>query len=144
MPSTNASTVAPTYAATVALAAVLLLAGCLGGLGPDTPTTTTDDDRQLAHEVRIENHLNESRTVTVTISQAGEVVDEGTYEVEPGFDVVAYGWEERTLDGNDTFVVRMQPEGGDAEQVVFTVDDCHGDVFGYFDEEGFGLTYSVC
>lgn len=141
MPSTNAPA--------VALAAALLLAGCLGGFGgtgPTTPSTAAPagDGPQFAHEVRVENDRDSARNVTVTIVRAGELVHEGRHAVEPGAEVVAYGWEDETLAGNRTVLVRMRPDRGEPEEVTFAVDDCHGNVVGYFDEDGFGLTYSVC
>lgn len=140
----SVGTMLSTRATAAALAASLLLAGCLGGLGDPPATTTTEDDRQFAHVVRIENDLDAARNVTVTVSQAGAVVHEGRHTVDPGSEVVAYGWEDETVEGNRTFVVRMRPEGGEPRQVVFTVDDCHGNVVGYFGDDGFGATYSVC
>lgn len=137
----------PPPRAALAAVALVLLAGCAGALDdrpaaadPGDPGTVPSDP---AHEVRVENHLSSARNVTVAVSQAGEVVHAGTYRVPPNGSIVAYGWEP-TPPGNATFVVRMEPADGPARRETVEVTDCLGNVVGYFGDEGFGLTYSVC
>ena len=118
----------------------------------DTPTTEpTDRDGEHAAEqpdpdvaVRVENDGGETRSVSLTVTrESGEVVHEATYEAPPGSDREVYNLRAADPDGIESFEIAA--ERGDAsESVTVQTSECYGHVIVSVDDEGLGVTYSVC
>ena len=118
----------------------------------DTPTTDpTDRDGDHAAEqpdpdlaVRVENDGGETRSVSLTVTrESGEVVHEATHEAPPGSDREVYNLRAADPDGIESFEIAA--ERGDAsESVTVQTSECYGHVIVRVDEEGLGVTYSVC
>ena len=90
--------------------------------------------------VRIVNDIEEMRTVSLTVTrESGEVV----HEAPPGSDQEVYNLRAADPDGVESFEIAA--ERGDAsESVTVQTSECYGHVIVSVDEEGLGVTYSVC
>ena len=118
----------------------------------DTPTTDpTDRDGEHAAEqpdpdlaVWVVNDGEETRSVSLTVTrESGEVVHEATHEAPPGSDREVYNLRAADPDGVESFEIAA--ERGDAsESVTVQTSECYGHVIVSVDDEGFGVTYSVC
>jgi hypothetical protein len=115
----------------------------------DTPPTDRDGDHAAEQPdpdlaVRVVNDGGETRTVSLTVTrESGEVVHEATHEAPPGSDREVYNLRAADPDGIESFEIAA--ERGDAsESVTVQTSECYGHVIVSVDEEGLGVTYSVC
>lgn len=143
-------------ARSVALALLLLTAGCLDG-GPIGDTTTADggdggwsltaSDRPDADKaVHLENYWNDTVDVEVRVvrERTGETVHEETYELRPGEEVVAYNLSDADPEGIESFrvVVTARNETG---EITIETNDCYGDAYAEIQDDGdLSVYYAIC
>ena len=118
----------------------------------DTPTAEpTDRDGDHAADqpdpdvaVRVVNDGGETRSVSLTVTrESGEVVHEATHEAPPGSDREVYNLRAADPDGVESFEI-VAERGGASESVTVQTSECYGHVIVSVDDEGLGVTYSVC
>ena len=112
------------------------VAGCFA----DDATEQPDPDLP----VRIVNDVEETRSVSLTVTrESGEVVHEATHEAPPGSDREVYNLRAADPDGIESFDIAVK-HGDASDSVGVRTSECYGHVIVSVDDEGPGVTYSVC
>lgn len=137
---------------TVLLAIATGLAGCTS-FGSSEEATPGGDQPLVAagaadypHAIRVDNPLDRSIELTLSVEQDGATMYEGQYEVGAGAERTLAGFTKETFPTERRYVtVTAETADGLVGSVGVSVTDCLGNVIVTFDEGGAPrITYSIC
>lgn len=138
----------PCRRATVALAVLVVVAGCNGAStdGTDNTPTPGPSERPAQHAVYLENEHNQTVDMHVRVVReaTNETVHNATYEVDFLDEREVYDTGDGDPDGVEKFTVIVTAQNTTKSRTIES-SWCYGNVYARIEEDGtFSLSHATC